>query len=569
MKPLLYIFLLALTNLTQASSPIIDYRWPFHPQPSIHGMVASDEELASKIGAAILEQGGNAVDSAVAIGFALAVTLPKAGNLGGGGFMMIYQNKTGKSTAIDYRETAPAAASKDMFLVDGEVDNNLVRYSGKSTAVPGTVAGLVYAHENYGKLPFKQVIQPAIELAEQGFPMSWGLTQELKNKQQRLRQCKHFSAVFYPKTEDVFAYGHILKRSDLAKTLRAILKQGRAGFYQGEVAKKLTEGIREHGGIVSLADLRNYKVIERKPIIGSYQGYKIVTMPPPSSGGVHLVQMLNILENFPISKWGANRAKTIQIMIEAMRSAYADRSKFLGDSDFVSVPVKALTSKAYGKHISKQISTGKARNSKAIKAGSLAPYESPQTTHFSVIDREGNMVSNTYTLNFSYGNGHMAAGTGVILNNEMDDFSAKPGVPNGYGLIGGDANAIQPGKRPLSSMTPTMVFKNEKPFMVTGSPGGSTIITVVLQTIMNVIDFDMNIAAATAWPRIHHQWLPDKVFVEPGISEDTIEKLQIMGYSIQKRRTLGNTQSIMLIDGVQYGSSDPRRPDGSVVSAKK
>ncbi len=552
-----------------SSRPLIDYNWPFHPKPSTHGMVSSDEALASQIGASILEQGGNAVDSAVAIGFALAVTLPKAGNLGGGGFMMIYNNESKTSTAIDYRETAPALASRDMFLVEGEVDQELVRYSGKSTAVPGTVAGLLYAQKKYGSLPLKQVMQPAIDLAERGFPMSWDLTQGLIHRQKRLRQCQHFEAAFYPSKTEFFEFGTVLKRPHLAQTLKQISRNGRKGFYRGDVAKKLVEGVKQHGGIISLADLKNYRVVERKPVSGTYRGYTIMTMPPPSSGGVHLIQMLNTLENFPLKEWGPNRAKTIQVMIESMRSAYADRSKFLGDPDFVSIPVKQLTSKEYAKLISKQITLGKARKSSEVKPGSPAPYESPQTTHYSVIDKSGNMVSNTYTLNFSYGNGHMAEGTGIILNNEMDDFSAKPGVPNGYGLIGGEANSIHPGKRPLSSMTPTLIFKDGEPFMVTGSPGGSTIITVVMQTIMNVIDFDMNIAAASSWPRFHHQWLPDKVFVEPGISEDTLEKLEEMGYVTQKGRTLGNTQSIILKDGIQYGSADPRRPGGTVAAARK
>ncbi|HFB67277.1 MAG TPA: gamma-glutamyltransferase [Aeromonadales bacterium] len=536
--------------------------------PATAGMVSSEEKFASQIGAQILEKGGNAVDAAVAIGFALSVTLPKAGNLAGGGFMMIHDAKHQKNTAIDYRETAPGKAHRDMYIVDGQVDQNMLRYSGKSTAVPGTVAGLIYAQKKYGKLTLSEVITPAIRLAEEGFPISWGLSESLKARAKRLKADAGFAKVFYPAKGGFYPHGYRLIRKDLAHTLKLIRKKGRDGFYKGEVADKLIRAITRFGGIMTKDDLSNYRPTERQPVTGTYLGYSIVTMPPPSSGGVHLIQMLNTLENFPLAKWGANRAKTIQVMVEAMRSAYADRSYYLGDPDFVKIPVKQLTSKAYAKHISEQITLGKARKSTDVKPGNLTPYESPQTTHFSVIDKDGNMVSNTYTLNYSYGSGHMVAGTGIVLNNEMDDFSAKPGVPNGYGLVGGEANSVQPGKRPLSSMTPTLVFKDGQPFLATGSPGGSTIITVTMETIVNVLAFDMNIAAATAWPRFHHQWLPDVVFVEPGISEDTNEKLREMGYKIKKGRTLGNTQSIQVINGMQFGSADPRRPGGTVVAAK-
>jgi len=554
--------------VTPSATPIIDFKWPFHPTPGRNGMVASEEHLASEIGAKILEQGGNAVDAAVAVGFVLSVTLTKAGNIAGGGFMVIHDAKRNKNTIIDYRETAPLKAHKDMFVVDGQVDETMVRFSGKSTAVPGTVAGLIYAQKKYGKLKLSEVISPAIKLADEGFLISWGLADSLKTRAKRLRADPGFAAVFYPKGGGFYQHGDKLVRKDLAKTLKLIRKYGRDGFYKGEVAEKFIKGIRQFGGVMTKQDLINYQPIERAPLIGSYKGYSIVTMPPPSSGGVHLIEMLNTLENFPLKKWGPNRAKTIQVMVEAMRTAYADRSYYLGDPDFVKVPVAQLTSKAYAKTISQQITLGKARRSSDVKPGNLIPYESPQTTHFSVVDKDGSMVSNTYTLNYSYGSGHMVPGTGIVMNNEMDDFSAKPGVPNGYGLIGGEANAVQPGKRPLSSMTPTPVFKDGKPFLATGSPGGSTIITVTLETIVNVIAFDMNIAAATAWPRFHHQWLPDVVYVERGISEDTNNILRKMGYTIKKGRTLGNTQSIQVINGIQYGAADPRRPGGTVVAAK-
>lgn len=552
-----------------AATPIIDYPWPYHPKFSKYGVTASEEHYASHIGAKILEQGGNAVDAAVAIGFSLSVTLPKAGNIGGGGFMMIHNAAKKLNTAIDYREVAPEHASRDMYIEDGQVNNQKLRYSGKGTGVPGTVAGLIYAQKKYGKLSLKKVMQPAINLAANGFKMSKGLTDSLKSRAKWLMRDPGFKKEFYPAQGGFYQPGHLLKRPDLAHTLQLIAEKGRDGFYKGEVAEKFIKAVNQYNGIMTKGDLENYRPIERKPLTGTYLGYQIVTMPPPSSGGVHLIQMLNTLENFPLQKWGPNRAKTIQVMVESMRQAYADRSVYLGDPGFVKVPVKELTSKAYGKTIASQIPLGKARKSSDIKEGDLTPYESPQTTHFSVIDRDGNMVSNTYTLNFSYGNGHLAPGTGIVLNNEMDDFSAKPGVPNGYGLIGGDANAVTPGKRPLSSMTPTLIFKNGAPFMATGSPGGSTIITVTLETIVNVLTFHMNIGAATAWPRFHHQWLPDVVFVEPGVSEDTNNILESMGYTVKRGRTLGNTQTVMVKNGLIFGFSDPRRPGGTVGIATK
>jgi len=570
MKKIIYVFFLVpLIQSLYAATPIIDYPWPYHPQYGKYGVTATEESYASHIGSHILEQGGNAVDAAVAIGFSLAVTLPKAGNIAGGGFMIIHDAKNHKNTAIDYREVAPFKASRDMYVVDGEVDNHLVRYTGKGTGVPGTVAGLIYAQKKYGKLSLQQVIKPAILLAKNGLKMSKGLTDSLKTKARWLKQDPGFLAEFYPPKGGFYLPGHVLVRKNLAKTLQLISDHGRDGFYKGEVADKFLKTVNKYSGIMTHKDLESYKPIERKPIEGTFLGYQIVSMPPPSSGGVHLIQLLNILENFPIQKWGPNRAKTIQVMVEAMRQAYADRAVYLGDPGFVKVPVKELTSKAYAKKIASDITLGKARKSKDVKAGNLVPYESHETTHFSVIDRDGNMVSNTYTLNFSYGNGHLAPGTGIVLNNEMDDFSAKPGVPNGYGLIGGDANSVRSGKRPLSSMTPTLILKNGKPYMATGSPGGSTIITVTMETIVNVLAFNMNIGAATAWPRFHHQWLPDVVFVEPGISEDTNEKLEHMGYHVKRGRTLGNTQTVQVKDGLIYGFSDPRRPGGTVAIARK
>ncbi len=551
-------------------APIIDYKWPFHSENSKHGMVVSADKLASQIGADILTKGGNAVDAGVAVGFALAVTMPKAGNLAGGGFMLIHLKKNNRNIALDYRETAPMDATTDMYLnKDGSVDNSAIRYSSKGTAVPGTVAGLVYAQKHFGRLSLSETLQPAIDIADKGFPVSWALASSIKSRSKRLHSCEVSAKIFFKKNQANYQAGEIMKRPGLASTLKLIASKGRDGFYQGALAKKLVKGIKRHGGIIGLQDLKNYQPIEREVLTGEYHGYQIVTMPPPSSGGVHLIQMLNILENFPIRAWGANRAKTIQVMVEAMRSAYADRSKYLGDPDFFKVPVKGLTSKQYAKKLAAQITLGKARKSKDIGPSNPLAYESPQTTQFSVVDSEGNMISNTYTLNFSYGTGHMVAGTGVLLNNEMDDFSAKPGVPNAFGLTGGKANAIKPGKRPLSSMTPTFVFKDGEPFLVTGSPGGSSIITVVLETIINMLDFDMNVAAATAWPRFHHQWYPDVIYAEPGISIDTRELLSQMGYRVKSRRTLGATQSIAIRGKYQFGATDSRRSGGAAIAAKE
>jgi len=570
----LIFFLFAFLSVSSAatetqSSPIIDYTWPFHPEYSKNGMVVSEDSLASQIGADILSQGGNAVDAAVAVGFSLAVTLPKAGNLAGGGFMLIHVNTGDKNIALDYREVAPLNASANMYLnQDGSVNNDSIRYTAKGTAVPGTVAGLVYAQQHYGRLKLSEVMKPAITIAEQGFPVTFALSQSLESRKERLLVCETSAKTFFKAGKKDYQPGDMMKRTDLANTLKIIAEKGNSGFYQGRIAELFVKGIKQHGGIISLEDLKQYRPIERDVLMGNYRGYQIATMPPPSSGGVHLIEMLNILENFPLAEWGPNRSKTIQIMVEAMRSAYADRSKYLGDPAFYKVPVTGLISKLYAKKLASEITLGKARNSNKLGPDNPIPYESPQTTHFSVIDSDGNMVSNTYTLNFSYGNGHTIAGTGIVLNNEMDDFSVKPGVANAYGLLGGEANSIKPGKRPLSSMTPTFIFKDGKPYAATGSPGGSTIITVVLETVVNLLDFNMNIAAASSWPRFHHQWFPDVVYTEPGISADTIENLQKMGYKIKEGRTLGSTQSIVVIDHNQYGSSDPRRTGGAAIAAK-
>lgn len=545
----------------QEEAAIIDLDAIHHPVIATGGMVVSQEAVASRVGADILAQGGNAIDAAVATGLALAVTLPRAGNLGGGGFMLVHLAEEGRTIAIDYREMAPMAAHRDMFLDDaGDVDNQKARFSHLSAGVPGSVAGLLHALENYGTMPLEKVIAPAIRLAEEGIEVSYDLALSLTSAKARLSSSEAGKTVFFHADGTTYKPGETFKQKDLAWSLKQIKRHGRKGFYEGEVAKRIAADMAANGGLITLEDLANYKVVERTAVKGTYKGYDIITMPPPSSGGVHVIEMLNALEGDDLKAMGANSAATVHLMAEIMKQAYADRSKYLGDPDYVDVPVTALTDKTYAHHIRASVDMDRARPANEIAPAVKLPYESNETTHFSIMDRFGNAVSNTTTLNFSYGSGRMAAGTGILLNNEMDDFSAKPGTANGYGLIGGDANAIEAGKRPLSSMTPVIVMKDGKPYMLTGSPGGSTIITIVLQTILNVIDHGMNIAEAAASPRVHHQWLPDRLFYEPGISVDTLRLLEAKGHNTFERSVMGSTQTIMWRDGLFFGASDPRRP---------
>ena len=559
------LFIALAVPLISANQPaIIDYSDRFHPVVSESGMVVSQEALASRIGADILAQGGNAIDAAVATGFALAVTLPQAGNIGGGGFMMIYLAGEKRTLAIDYREMAPLAAHRDLFLGDdGEVDKNKARYSRYSAGVPGTVAGLLHALDNYGTMSLQDVLKPAIALADQGIRVTRSLSFSFARAEQRLKKSPASTAYYFLKDGSPLPQGHLWKQSDLANTLKKIASTNGEDFYQGSIAKKIVAQMQEHGGLISAEDLAAYKVVEREAVTGSYRGYEIAAMPPPSSGGVHLVQMLNILEGWDLKASGHNSADYLHRLIESMRRAYADRSEYLGDPDFHSVPVAELMDKSYAKKLRGGIDLQKATASSAVKPGLILPEESPQTTHFSVWDKHGNVVSNTYTLNFSYGSGIAVAGAGFLLNNEMDDFSAKLGVPNAYGLVGGAANAIEPRKRPLSSMTPVIVFKEGNPVLTTGSPGGSSIINTVLQTILNVVDFDMNIAEAAAQPRIHHQWLPDQVFYEEDINVDTRKRLEGMGHVLKSSsRVIGRTQTISRDERFIYGANDTRWPGG-------
>ena len=552
---------------SQEQTPRLDTKDRFVPVIGRNGMVSSREKMASQVGVDILQKGGNAVDAAVAVGFALAVTYPQAGNIGGGGFMVVHLADENKSIAIDYREMAPAAAHRDMYLnEDGSVNNERSKFTHKASGVPGTVAGMVHALENYGTMSLKDVMRPAYDLARKGFPMYNYLEGSLNARKERLMQNEAAAKVFYKNDGTSYKYGEILKQKDLAWSLKRIMKRGAKEFYEGEIAERIVADMDANGGLITMDDMANYEVVERPAIVGEYKGYKVVTMPPPSSGGVHLVQIMNMLENDDLTSKGHNSAATLHLYIEAMRQAYADRSKYLGDPDFADVPVEELTSKAYAKLIRAQIPEDHARRSTDVAPALNLVAESPDTTHFSVMDKWGNAVSNTYTLNFSYGNGAMAAGTGIMLNNEMDDFSAKPGTPNGYGLIGGEANSVQPKKRPLSSMTPTIVLKDDKPFFVTGSPGGSTIITVVLQSVFNVLEYDMNAMHALAAPRIHHQWLPDVVMIEEGVSKDTKDILEGMGHIIAPmQRTIGSLSTIMYKDGIYYGAADIRSLDAAAI----
>jgi gamma-glutamyltranspeptidase/glutathione hydrolase len=546
--------------------PIIDFQTRFLPSVAANGMVVSPEQLAADIGVDMLRRGGNAVDAAVATGFALAVTYPRAGNIGGGGFMLIHLADEDRQTVIDYRETAPAAAGRDLFTDDsGAIDRQREFFSHQSAGVPGTVAGLLYALEHYGRLTLAEVLTPAIRLAAEGFPVSHALNFEINSRAERLRQNTEAARLFLDAEGRAPATGSLLRQPDLAWTLRQIAERGREGFYAGDVAARIARDMAANGGLITEEDLANYRVAEREPVRGTYRDFTVVSTPPPSSGGVHIIQMLNILEAYDLTALGHNSAAYLHRLIESMKLAYADRSRYLADPDFIDVPVDRLTDKAYAERLRGRLNKSRATPSTDIAPGAVLAGESGDTTHFTVADRHGNVVSNTYTLNFSFGSHIAVPGTGMLLNNEMADFAASPGKPNAYGLVQGEANRIEGGKRPLSSMTPTLILRDGRPWLATGSPGGSVIITTILQVMLNAMDFDMNIASAAAAPRVHHQWLPDRVRVEDGISRDTLRLLESMGHKIEATsRTLGRTQSILLEEGWLYGATDTRRPGGAV-----
>ena len=549
-------------------SPIIRYQDTAHPVYGASGMVASQNRYASRAGADVLAAGGNAVDAAIAVSFSLAVTLPRAGNLGGGGFMLIHDSKTGDNTSIDYREMAPAGATRDMYLdEDGNVDRGRAMFSHLAAGVPGTVAGLHHAHRQFGRLPWKRLLEPAIAQARHGVPVSFDLSIMLKSRQSRMCQNEATCGYFYKDGGVPYEAGDLLVQSDLADTLERIANDGADGFYKGKTARLIIDEMTRGGGLVDAESLVAFRAVNREPVTGTYHGYEVVTMPPPSSGGIHVLQMLNILEHFPVAELGAGSADSVHLLAEVARLAYADRSEHLGDPDFYDVPVEWLVSKEYGKELAATIDMQAARKSTDVAPG-IAPYpESPDTTHFSVIDADGNIVATTTTLNFSFGSGISVAGAGFLLNNEMDDFVSKPGVPNAYGLLGGEANSIAAGKRPLSSMTPTIVLSDGQPWFATGSPGGGRIITSVLQMIVNVIDHGMNLAEAVNAPRMHHQWMPDVLQLESGFSPDTVRLLRERGHEVREARySMGSIQAVGFREGVFRGASDPRRPNAASVS---
>ena len=525
------------------------------------GMVASTSEIASRVGVEILQRGGNAIDAAVGVGIALAVTWPSAGNLGGGGFMMI-RRANGDTEIIDYRERAPLAASRDMYLdKDGNVVKGASTVGYRAVGVPGTVAGLSLALKRHGKFQWADVVEPARKLAAEGFTITYHLARSLSGSEKLLTQFPDSKRIFLRDGKH-YEEGERLVQPELSETLKRLKEKGPREFYEGKTASLIADDMKANGGLITERDLKEYEPTIRKPLIGKYRGYEIVTMPPPSSGGTALLQMLNILEGYNLTYSGPGSSDTIHLLVESQRRAFADRAEFMGDADFVKVPVDGLIAKKYATELAKTIDPDHATPSAKIRAGKPTGAESTETTHFTVIDAEGNVVTNTYTLNGGYGSGVTARGTGVLLNNEMDDFTSKPGVPNAYGLLQSENNAIAPRKRPLSAMTPTIVLKDGKVWFAIGSPGGPTIINTVLQVIVNVIDFGMNIQQAIDAPRFHHQWMPDQIQFEPmGINRDTRAALERKGHAFaEKPGNMGDAEGVMIDPktGMRLGASDPR-----------
>jgi gamma-glutamyltranspeptidase/glutathione hydrolase len=541
------------------------------PVRAQHGIVASTNVVASQVGVDIMKRGGNAIDAAIAVAFALAVTHPAAGNLGGGGFMMI-RLKNGKTTAIDYREMAPDAATHNVYLdqtgnlIQGE-GGSLVGY--RAAGVPGTVRGMELAFKKYGsgKLSWSELIEPARRLAN-GFTITYTLARSLRGSNDYLAQYPETKRI-YLKGGKYYNEGEIFRQPDLAATFARLQTSGPNEFYEGQTARMIVDDVQRHHGLITMADMRGYVAKERQPVRGSYRGYEVISMPPPSSGGAVLIEMLNILEGYELGKLDAGSSERYHLMTEAMRRAFADRAEFMGDTDFVKVPVAGLIDKDYAAKLRSSINPQRASTSVEISAGQPVGHESEETTHFTVVDAAGNAVANTYTLNNSYGSAAVAKGTGIILNDEMDDFAAKPGTPNMYGLIQGERNAVAPHKRPLSAMTPTFVLhKDGSLWFTVGSPGGPTIINTALCVITNVVDYGMNIQQALDFPRIHHQWLPDELIFEPyGLSGDTQKALAAMGHKLATPRYLGDAEGIMIEEttGMRLGATDPRRSDGSAV----
>ena len=555
-----FLFLLLLAFTLNAENTIFNSKAIVHPEVGRNGMVVSQHYLATNAGHSILEEGGNAYDAAIAVAFALAVVLPRAGNIGGGGFMVMFDEASQESYSIDYRETAPEAATKDMFLnSDGSVNKKRATQGVLSIGVPGTVYGMWEVHKKFGSLPWSKLLAPAIELAEDGFLISPFMADALNKRYKKLGKYENFKKIFYQNYP--VQMHQRLKQPNLAETLKTISKNGVKGFYEGEIATIIDAYMRENGGLITKKDLKNYRPIWRDTLHGTFNEYEIVTMGPPSSGGVHIIQMLNILENYDLVTMGHNSPTYAALLTESMKYAYADRSKYLGDPDFFDVPVQSLISKEYAKNIYKKIKLNSITPSEKILPGSELKHESLDTTHFSVADMNGNFVSNTYTLNSGFGSGVIVDGTGVLMNNEMDDFVSAPGVPNQFGLVGGEAIKLEPFKRPLSSMTPTIVLRDDKPIYATGSPGGSRIITTVLQFLLNTLVFKMEISDATVAPRIHHQWKPDVLMLETGFDIQHADKIESFGQKIYLSGPGTALESIEKKGDFFYGFGDTRRPD--------
>lgn len=543
-------------GLLLASTAALSARQPVHAK---HAMVVTREPHATDVGVKVLQGGGNAVDAAVAVAFALAVTHPSAGNLGGGGFMLV-RLADGTSTFIDFRERGPISASRNMYLdpATGQATRDS-QLGYRASGVPGTVRGMELAHAKYGKTAWKALVQPSVELASEGFPVSWGLSQALRGKitSEKLAQFPESKRIFL-RGGAFYEVGETLKQPELAATLARIRDTGARDFYEGETARLLAADMAAHGGEITLEDLKQYKAIERKALEGTYKGYGVITAPPPSSGGIGILQMMGMLALTDYSKGGAGSASSLHYEAEVMRRYFADRAEWLGDPDFVKVPTKGLVNAEYLRKRAESVQPGKATPSAEIKQGDPAPYESLETTHYSIVDEAGNAVSVTYTLNGGYGSGVTATGLGFLLNNEMDDFAAVPGKPNLFGLVQGEANAVAPHKTPLSSMTPTIVTKDGKLYMVLGSPGGPTIINAVLEVMLNVIDFGMNMQQAVDQPRIHHQWMPDLISAENTLSPDTIALLQQFGHTVKTTNSIAEVAAIRIFGEWLEGAPDGR-----------
>lgn len=538
------------------------------PLQATHGMVVSSQRWASEAGVTMLKKGGNCVDAAVAVGFALAVVHPSAGNLGGGGFMVI-RFPDGHATTFDYRETAPLTAHRDMFLrPDGSIDNDKSQVGYLAAGVPGSVAGLCMALEKYGTLPLSQVLQPAIHLAQKGFPLSDMQATSFSGMQNDFKKFPSTARIFYKADGSCYAAGELFQQKDLAATLKLIAKQGAGAFYQGAISRQIHQDMAANHGLITLADLAAYRAVERPAVLGHFKEYEIISMGPPSSGGVAVIQMLNMLAPLDMESMGHNSSQYVHYLVEAMMRAFADRAEYLGDADFVKVPVVELLSKGYAGELMKNVRPDRATPAQEVHPGHpLTHQESEQTTHYSVASMDGMAVSVTTTLNGSYGCYAVVAGAGFLLNNEMDDFSAKPGFPNMYELVQKEANAIVPGKRMLSSMTPTIVTCDQKLHLVIGSPGGPTIINTVLQTLINSMVFKMNVQEAIDAPRFHHQWLPDEIRYERrGLVKDVMQNLQAMGHTLAERSSIGEAQGIAFNwqKKILYGAADPRAEGAAV-----